>query len=139
MDGYNKSQNIVICENCGKVVRSGMKTCPYCQKPVDMEMPDTGDPERVQIPEVPKVVLCPVCGSKNTKRMHCFDCGYDFTDEDELKAADQDESPSGGATEQKHVSGIGIFVAVVLGILVAIWIASKLFEVKITGTITPIK
>lgn len=139
MDGYNKSQNIMICENCGKVVKSGMKTCPFCRKPVDTEVPDTGNQEQGRKYEEPKVILCPVCGSKNTKRKHCFDCGYDFMDDDEQKAAEPDESPSNDPAEHKHVSGIGIFIAVVLGILVAIWIASKIFEVKVTGTITPMR
>lgn len=139
MDGYNRSQNVVICVNCGKIVKSGIKTCPYCRGPVDTEVPETVDTEPVKPAEMPKVILCPVCGSKNTKRMHCFDCGYDFTDDDELKVAEPDEIPSGKTAERKHTSGIVIFIAVVLGILAAIWIASKIFEVKVTGTITPMR
>jgi len=40
---------------------------------------------------------------------------------------------------RKGVSGFGVFVAVVFGILVAFWIASKIFHIEIFGTITPMK
>ena len=140
MDRYNKSQNIKFCVNCGKVVKSVSKICPHCKKPVDMETDEKVIPEQ-RMDDTSKAVLCPICGSMNTRNRHCYDCGYDFEENDELIEAE----PNGNAAtkrEEKREGGhsiLGIALAVAIGIIAAIWIASKIFEVKITGTITPIK
>ena len=141
MDGFKKSQNVVICENCGKIVKSTNKTCPYCSKPLYIVAPDDQSDEDDKQKSVPEAVPCPICGSKNTKNQHCFDCGYDFDDEDETQDAEAEEevAPVTVESSPKRTSGFKIFLAVVLGILAAIWLASQIFEVRITGTIMPVK
>ncbi len=75
---------------------------------------------------VPKVMACPDCGwmvSVNADR--CPHCGRVL------------ESPRERA-QSAWSRAIMIFLAVVLGIVVAVWIISKVFHLEITGMITPI-
>ena len=47
--------------------------------------------------------------------------------------------PATREPQKQGASSGGIFVAVVLGIIVAVWLISQIFHVEITGTITPLK
>lgn len=86
----------------------------------------------------PKEGKCPYCGFMVGKYHdgYCPICKYTFNDEDDLP--ERKEEPK-EQHEKKGSSAGGVFVAVVLGIVVGVWLISKLFHIEITGTIVPMK
>lgn len=74
-------------------------------------------------PDEPRVTVCPDCWKQVSKvATTCPHCGRPLKRE-----------------EEKKTSTLGIAAAVVIGILVAVWILSKVMHIEITGTIMPIK
>lgn len=105
-----------------------------------------------QTPNEPKTGLCPDCGKIVSKLAKtCPHCGRP------LDAGDVIENPENkpvfmrtaedheairnarGTNGGKQTSTAGIVVAVVIGLLIAVWILTQTMHVEVTGTIVPMK
>lgn len=118
-----------VCTNCGSEldVRGHCRECGYSTEENE-EGADEAEEKRVA--EQPKLIPCPDCGNEvSLYATSCPKCGRP------LNPVKMEEAEP----RRKGTNGVVVFIAVVLGILVAIWIASKIFHVELTGTITPMK
>ena len=116
-----------ICPNCGKQLDRDdwCRNCGYDLREVEQERNETSKPAQ-SAPVKSNLVKCPDCGRMVSRNAtSCPGCGCPFETE-------QDEP------ERKSGSG-GVFVAVVLGIIVAVWLLTKILHIEVIGTITPIK
>lgn len=119
----------------GLVVAGGIFIIKFAKKK-NMEE-DERERERLikqaELMEQPSLFPCPDCGHMvSVYATNCPNCGRPLNPIVETPQVDQ------GAHRQ-GASGIVIFAAIVLGILVAVWIVSKAFHVEVTGTIVPLK
>ena len=137
------AQNITIaCPECGKnTVVNG--TCRNCgcvlwENDPDQPVPDIKPKE----PPKPEIIKCPICGKQSVRKGICRECGYELEGNEENTESEIEEEPVSASTAEKHgPSGFTIFIAVVLGIVAAVWIITKIFHIEITGTatITPLR
>ena len=82
----------------------------------------------------PNLANCPDCGHVVSMfATSCPGCGRPLVPLKQIPK-EEDERPT-----SKSSNGFGVFLAIVFGIVVAVWIISKIFHVEITGTLTPMK
>ena len=125
--GSNLSGDGKTCPNCGKPLDRDdwCRNCGYDLREVEQERNETSKPVQ-SAPVKSNLVKCPDCGRMVSRNAtSCPGCGCPFETEQ-------------AEPERKSGSG-GVFVAVVLGIIVAVWLLTKILHVEITGTIVPIK
>ncbi len=67
------NQNVVICKNCGKLIKSSYSSCPYCGESVEAIVQFDGTTEIFEEKRKQEAIPCPICGSRRTKNSHCFD------------------------------------------------------------------
>lgn len=126
------------CPKCGSLFFRDGKcfTCGYTAEQSLQE-----NEQQPQETNLCNLAPCPDCGHNvSLYATSCPNCGRPLKPLKELQTKpvvdeeEEKEMPQG----KPNGSGCGTFVAVVLGILVAVWILSKILHVEITGTITPI-
>ena len=113
------------CYNCGFVAGNDIIT----------QMTPTQNTQSVY---PPNLAPCPDC--KHLVSLYatsCPNCGRPLKPLKEMTDIDDNEPIQ--RQPEKSGSGCGTFVAVVFGILVAVWILTKILRIEITGTIIPIK
>ena len=160
MEEFDKSRNVMTCENCGRVVSRINRVCPFCAAslkenvntghktviPVhdddddEDETPDEIDqhtpPANAEVNgnHIPNLVLCPDCGSHvSIYTTSCPRCGKPLVP---MKAEQEEEEQ---IPQRSGIRTVGLFAAVVLGILAAIWIASEVFHINIIGNVIQMK
>lgn len=133
-------EETTFCPKCGSLsLRNGKCfMCGYSTESTSQE-----DELATQTPQNTPTNLapCPDCGHMvSLYATSCPNCGRPLKPLKELQTKPVvDEEEEKEMPQGKHNgSGCGTFVAVVLGILVAVWVLSKILHVEITGTITPI-
>ena len=115
------------CPNCGKPMNGAVwcKNCGYDPREVEREQKETNRPKS-NVTEKSNLVKCPDCGRMVSRSASsCPGCGCPFETEQSEPA-------------KKNGSG-GVFFAVVFGIIVAVWLLTKILHVEVTGTIVPVK
>ncbi len=83
-----------------------------------------------------KLIPCPDCGNQVSRyATSCPKCGRPFSSENIVAQA----AHTGRSSSGRGLSVLAIALAVVIGILVAIWIASKIFHFEIFAFIAPMQ
>ena len=140
------SESIVACPQCGSLMFQNRR-CYKCgfafennDSNAQMIEPQNNQPvsQNNQPVYPPNLVPCPDCNHLvSLYATSCTNCGRPLKPMKEL--SDTDENEPIQTQPENSGGGCGTFVAVVLGILVAVWILSKILRIEITGTIIPIK
>lgn len=119
---------------CGAVFGFVLLLMHFARKKNDEEAEEEKAAFTEQQFSAPSLYSCPDCGNMvSIYATSCPQCGRPLVPQGPIPDTDREAPQRSGA------SVIGIIFAVVVGILVAIWVASKIFHVEVTGTIVPIK
>ena len=129
----------MFCPQCGRQTLKG----DYCSN-CGFKLNDSYGSQMPQVPSnqpviPPNLAPCPDCG--NLVSMYATSCPRCGRPLNPLKTLDEPDN-SGNANNQQPArsgGGCGTFLAVLFGILAAVWILSKILKIEITGTIIPIK
>ena len=133
-------QLTIMCPECGKetVINGKCINCGYVLWEYDPTKMKESIPKEKSVKEKPERLKCPHCGKESLINGFCRECGYEILGEKTKETLTKKDTPA-ESSEKHGISGLGVFLAVVFGIVVAVWIISKIFRVEITGTIIPLK
>lgn len=136
------ADDVKYCPHCGAFSLQNGKcfSCGYSAENSQQEIEQ--QVSQGQTSASTNLAPCPDCGHMvSMYATSCPNCGRPLKPIKELQTKPVEEKTEEDPEPQKTEkgNGCGTFFAVVLGILVAVWILTKILRIEVTGTIMPIK